>query len=80
MSLLNGVLVLAHVCTLIQEYGCVDTFTKVGDTSLLLVKEKFPFGEAERHCAAKDSKLIEFWSIAEWKEVKTALIPIKLNK
>ena len=70
MSFLKGLLLLAHVCTLFEEYGCDATFTKVGDTQLLFVNEMLPFDDAEGHCAAIDSKLVEFWSVFEWKEVK----------
>ena len=69
MGFLKGLLLLAHVCTLFEEYGCDATFTKVGDAQLLFVNEMLPFADAERYCESKDSMLVEFWSIAEWKEV-----------
>ena len=75
MSFLKGLLLLAHVFTLFEEYDCDATFTQVGDTQLLFVNEVLPFADAERYCESKDSKLVEFWSIAEWKEVRKNWFP-----
>ena len=68
--LLKRLLLFALMCTFLEEYVCDDTFTKVGDTQLSFVNEALPFADAERYCESKDSKLVEFWSAGEWKEVR----------
>ena len=70
MSLLKEILLLAHVFSLFEKYGCAQTFNKVGDKSMLFVDKKLPFADAERYCAEKNSKLVEFWTADEWKEVR----------
>ena len=69
MGFLKVLLLLANIFTLFEVFACDATFAKVGNTQLLFANETLPFPDAERYCESKDSKLIEFWSIAEWKEV-----------
>ena len=48
---------------------CMENFTIVGNTEILIVEKRLPFFKAEEKCKERGSNLIEFWSEDEWKEV-----------
>ena len=55
----------------IQPGHCAqaETFTKLGNSQILWVENKYTFDSAEKYCKARGSKLIELRSESEWKEV-----------
>ena len=48
---------------------CLENFTTVGSSKILIVEEMLPFFKAEKKCKAMGSNLVEFWTEDEWKEV-----------
>ena len=52
-----------------QIVAANDGFTNVAGTQVMFIREPMTYADAEKNCGEKGAKLVEMWSLTEWKKI-----------